>query len=284
MANEDGQNEILQSLVNAFQAAAIQPKKESPRFSGKENPLYFLLTFRLATENLTEAQKQAVFRQAMQGSAYTWYCGQRLSDDMTGIDANMEDWENRLRSAFGKTEGATLDELESRRQAEGEAPNDYVRDVIRLCSEVDPSMSEARKVRHLQRGLLPKYQRDMLIMDPKDASEFQAKLLKLATTAPPSATDTPDRALLSSLLAHLVQKDSSVAPVLATTATTATASGSDDILTQVLKRLEAMESHLRPRRGNKKNVTCFACNQKGHYRNECPRPSAPPSENENARS
>ena len=32
--------EVLQAFVNAFEAVAIQPKKETPRFSGKENPLY----------------------------------------------------------------------------------------------------------------------------------------------------------------------------------------------------------------------------------------------------
>lgn len=283
---------MMQAFMDAFEAVAIRPKKETPRFTGKENPNYFILSFRLATEGLEDAQRHAVFRQSMQGAAYSWYCGMRLSDETTGIEASIEDWEARLKAAFGKTQGATLDELEGRKQTESEAPADYVRDILRLCSEVDPSMSEAMRVRHLQRGLLTKYQREMMLMDPADTTAFQAKLVKLASSAPPAAaSDSSDRALLSTLVAHLVSKETTTAPVLAVTAAPAAKTTKvEDVLAQLVEKLASMESRINERRNNQRrtpnpNSGCFACGEKGHIARNCPvKPAEKASENSGARS
>lgn len=272
--------DIAQALVQAFDHLQVRPKQEPQKYTGKENPEYFLHSFRLATRNLPEADKKAVFRLSMTGPAYTWLCVQGLADEKRGIEASMADWEERLKSAFGRNETASLDELEGRRLGPNESAADYVRDVIRLCSEVDPSMSQAFIIRHLHRGVGERYSRDMLVMDPQTTLEFQSKLNKLMTVAPSSAST--DRALISSLLAQLVKQPP--APALVASAA---APPEADQTKQLLQRLEAIEKRLRQPRRDFSKVVCFNCNKVGHVKRQCKAPpclALPVAENENARS
>lgn len=276
--NEMG--EMINAMKSAFENMSVAPKTEIPKYNGRDNPMYFLLSFRLATENMTEAKKLAVFRQAMQGNAYVWFCGKKLADDLNDDYVTCEDWEQRLQAAFGKTEDSAQDELEARQQTETESVSEYVQDVLRLCSEVDPAMSEKKRLRYLQKGLLERYRHDMLVMDPRDTGSFQEKLFKLTTNSKSAQPfEVSDRALLNSLVAHMVQKKDT--PVLAAAATAAPAPKSmEEIMSKILEQLAELK---RPR----KPVQCWTCGQTGHPSRLCKQTGtkdAPAAENMNARS
>ena len=91
----------------------------------------------------------------MTGDAYRWHAGESLADETANRNTTCADWQVRLKKFYGKTRSLALDELEGRRMQEGEAPLNFVRDVLRLCTEVDPGMDDDTRLRHLQRSLPP---------------------------------------------------------------------------------------------------------------------------------
>ena len=278
-------NQLVGAIKSAFDS--IGPKVDIPKYNGRENPMYFILSFQLATERLPESQKMNLFRAALTGAAHIWFCGRKLKDDMDGEEVTCAQWEQRLQANFAKTEDAAQDELEARHQTESESIADYVRDVLRLCNEVDPTMSEKKRLRHLQKGLLEKYQHDMLVMDPKDTASFQEKLFKLSTHRPSSAREAPtsDRALLSSLIASLAaQRPAQESPALA--AASAAAPTTDAALAEILKALRGLKGQSRGPRRRQFDGRCFRCNKPGHVVRDCKQPpnGGGPAENSAARS
>lgn len=204
--NSQDQLLIVEALREALESASLG-KRELLKFDGSGNVDFWLLTFRKRTEGVSENKKLQLFMHAMAGPAYNWFCGQMLGDESLGITTSADEWMCRLKTFFGKTTASALDELEARVQKEGEEPLCYIRDVLRLCIEVDPTMEDQAKVRHLQRGLLPRYSKDMILMDPKDPTQFQEKLLKLVAASRTHGMDLPmNQHLIQTLVAALVDK------------------------------------------------------------------------------
>ena len=274
MANH---NDVVAVLREAFEGVAVSPRKEVPAYNGTGNIKHWLVTYRLATENKSEAAKLTILFQAMTGVAHTWFCSTRLADEASGANVTSDQWIARLTEFFGKTQDTALDELEGRRQKESEKPVEYVRDVLRLCAEVDPSMTDATKLRHLHRGLLHKYAKDMLLMDPKDPAMFQAKLVKL-DSASPSQGEPSDKALFSSLLAHLIERKTE-APALAAAAVASNTA--DESQTAMFKRMIELQEALLKRFENRKPrtgpIVCFNCKEEGHISRTCPHPRVQPA-------
>ena len=265
MADQSGLIAALKEVV-----AQTAPKRDVPSFNGSTNVKHWILIFKAATATRTEEQKISIMMQSMQGAAQSWFCATKLADDAANKTATIAEWEERLIQFFGKTQEGALDELESRRQREGEDAISYVREVLRLCADVDPAMTDATKLRHLKRGLLPRYSHDMLLMDPRDPASFQEKLVRVmaATT---SKQEEPDitRALLSSLVAMAEQKS---APAMAAQAAPAADLASITAALQQLTTVLTSQAGLPPQPQAPRQIICFNCRQPGHMNNYCPEP------------
>ncbi|GFS52844.1 transposon Ty3-I Gag-Pol polyprotein [Trichonephila inaurata madagascariensis] len=64
--------------------------------------------------------------------------------------------ENGLKAAFEDTQTyvrQARDRLKSRAQQPGECIQSYIRDVLELCKQAEPNMSEEDKVSHLMKGV-----------------------------------------------------------------------------------------------------------------------------------
>lgn len=180
--------DVVAALRDALEGLSTGASLRVPPFDGTGNVRHWQLRFRLAMENKSEDVKLARFIGAMGGQASEWFCARLLADEATGAVAAIDDWQQRLAETFRMSQDMVLDELDGRRQGQDEAAINYIRDVIRLCGEVDPRMTSANKLRHLHKGLLPLYAKDMMLMDPTDIFTFQAKLLKLEARGTRTAT------------------------------------------------------------------------------------------------
>lgn len=212
-----------------------------------------------------------IFRQAMKGDAFAWFSNESLADESADRNVSCAEWQRRLKAFYGKSHESVLDELENRRQREDEAAIDFIREMQRLCTQADPSMSDKARLRHLQRGLLPKFRKDMVLMNPDSTAAFGNCLLKLEST---HRDEDDSRALLSSLLADASKPTAQ--PVLLA----AGSSGDDDLkrmMADLLKQMKEMTAG-RARRPLK-DLTCFNCNEKGHVRAKCPKPQREGNDN-----
>jgi len=70
--------------------------------------------------------------------------------------------------------------LEERRQRIDESVESYYYSVLNLCNEVDATMTEARRVRYLIRGLRPQYLENILPLDPQLVTEVLQHMRKVA--------------------------------------------------------------------------------------------------------
>ncbi|GFY44271.1 CCHC-type domain-containing protein [Trichonephila inaurata madagascariensis] len=86
----------------------------------------------------------------LDGTARKWY---------ENNDDSFTSWtllENELKAAFGDTQTyvrRARDRLKSRAQQPGECIQSYIQDVLELCKQAEPNMSEEDKVSHLMKGV-----------------------------------------------------------------------------------------------------------------------------------
>lgn len=266
-------------MADYFEGLARENQGMCPPFDGSGNVTHWLLSYALATDGKDEPTKLRMLIKSMKGQAYTWFCSTKMADMSAGVNATSAMWTERLKAFYGKTPGQSLDELEGRKQRENEDAVAYVRDMLRLCGEVEPGMAEATKLRHLQRGLLPRFSRDMLLMDPSDTATFQTKLVKLMSSAP--AADMSNPAFFASLVASAMKEKEApvlaaqaVAPLDAIVETMKSLQLSQQTLTQELKSLKQKQNQ--PQSGYRKarvnNGNCYNCNEPGHIAKFCPVP------------
>lgn len=262
MANEG----IAIAVREAVEAVVNGQRNEVPAYDGVGNVKHWMLFYDMATQGKNENTKLSILIRSMRGIAYNWFCSTKMQDDAAGVHATSDEWKQRLSNFFGKTPSMALDELEGRRQRESEDALAYVRDILRLCAEVDPGMADATKIRHLMRGLLPRFRHDMMLMDPVDPSSFQKKLTKLMSNGKTEEDDT-QKALFSALLTELQQKKQEAALLAAQPSSKSSAS--DDLLKQLIDRIDSLEKKMDTTR---RNVTCFNCGKQGHLSRVCPEP------------
>ena len=270
----------VETIQAALAGAVRSVVNEVPKFDGQGNADYWLFSFRKSTDGRTEAEKQKLFRQAMTGDAYTWHAGESLADETANRNPTCADWQVRLKKFYGKTRSLALDELEGRRMQEGESPLNFAQDVLRLCTEVDPGMDGDTRLRHLHRSLLPRFQKDMLLMDPKDTAAFTEKLVKLSAAGAGRrpAEDLSTRTLVSALVATLVDQRRQDATAMATACTADMDVA--EALDRLNQRLDEVELGRRRTPVNRQNVTCYNCDRKGHFQYECRTPVRQQDENQ----
>lgn len=124
-------------------------------------------------EELFDAAKQkpeerlTIVPTYLAGDAKQWY-------RVRGPFDSWSDFQRALVNAFTTSahQLKTSAQLYNRRQALSESVQTYYYDVMRLCTRLNPEMPPNERLLHLLRGLKPSLAHTIIMLNPKDCSEF----------------------------------------------------------------------------------------------------------------
>ncbi|UYV81563.1 K02A2.6-like, partial [Cordylochernes scorpioides] len=105
----------------------------------------------------------------LSGTALTWF------DNNEESIQTWKEFTSQLENVFGKKENSKLQaekKLKTRAQLKGESTEFYIQDVLCLCKEVDPQMSEEDKISHLMKGIAEELYQALLPRDVQSTEQF----------------------------------------------------------------------------------------------------------------
>jgi hypothetical protein len=155
---------------------AIMPGK----FRGgmEENVEEWIAIFdRIATaNNWNEEKKVGILGCFLEGEAYSWYATQLI---LPVPPVLWNEWREGLIRTFRHCEELKYTRLESRRMESNDTPESYYFDMVRLCHQCDPNMTNVAKIYHLERGLPTGLKRDFVLTRPGTPEEFLVILQRI---------------------------------------------------------------------------------------------------------
>ncbi|UYV75884.1 hypothetical protein LAZ67_13001669 [Cordylochernes scorpioides] len=104
----------------------------------------------------------------LSGTALKWF---------ENNEESIQTWKeftSQLENVFGKKENSKLQaekKLKTRAQLKGESTECYIQDLLCLCKEVDPQMSEEDKISHLMKGIAEELYQALLPRDVQKSTE-----------------------------------------------------------------------------------------------------------------
>ncbi|UYV79015.1 hypothetical protein LAZ67_17000651 [Cordylochernes scorpioides] len=105
----------------------------------------------------------------LSGTALKWF---------ENNEESIQTWKeftSQLENVFGKKENSKLQaekKLKTRAQLKGESTECYIQDLLCLCKEVDPQMSEEDKISHLMKGIAEELYQALLPRDVQSTEQF----------------------------------------------------------------------------------------------------------------
>ncbi|UYV79931.1 K02A2.6-like [Cordylochernes scorpioides] len=105
----------------------------------------------------------------LSGTALKWF---------ENNEESIQTWKeftSQLENVFGKKENSKLQaekKLKTRAQLKGESTECYIQDLLCLCKEVDPQMSEEDKISHLMKGIAEELYQALLPSDLQSTEQF----------------------------------------------------------------------------------------------------------------
>ncbi|UYV79653.1 hypothetical protein LAZ67_18000188 [Cordylochernes scorpioides] len=105
----------------------------------------------------------------LSGTALKWF---------ENNEESIQTWKeftSQLENVFGKKENSKLQaekKLKTRAQLKGESTECYMQDLLCLCKEVDPQMSEEDKISHLMKGIAEELYQALLPRDVQSTEQF----------------------------------------------------------------------------------------------------------------
>ncbi|UYV67858.1 TIGD4 [Cordylochernes scorpioides] len=105
----------------------------------------------------------------LSGTALKWF---------ENNEESIQTWKeftSQLENVFGKKENSKLQaekKLKTRAQLKGESTGYYIQDLLCLCKEVDPQMSEEDKISHLMKGIAEELYQALLLRDVQSTEQF----------------------------------------------------------------------------------------------------------------
>ncbi|UYV78724.1 ASPRV1 [Cordylochernes scorpioides] len=105
----------------------------------------------------------------LSGTALKWF---------ENNEESIQTWKeftSQLENVFGKKENSKLQaekKLKTRAQLKGESTECYIQDVLCLCKEVDPQMSEEDIISHLMKGIAEELYQALLPRDVQSTEQF----------------------------------------------------------------------------------------------------------------
>ncbi|UYV61857.1 hypothetical protein LAZ67_1006863 [Cordylochernes scorpioides] len=124
------------------------------------------------TETIYMTQPEGYQRQVyfyLSGTALKWF---------ENNEESIQTWKeftSQLENVFGKNENSKLQaekKLKTRAQLKGESTKCYIQDLLCLCKEVDPQMSEEDKISHLMKGIAEELYQALLPRDVQSTEQF----------------------------------------------------------------------------------------------------------------
>ncbi|UYV73960.1 hypothetical protein LAZ67_11001597 [Cordylochernes scorpioides] len=154
----------------------------------------------------------------LSGTALKWF---------ENNEESIQTWKeftSQLENVFGKKKNSKLraeKKLKTRAQLKGESTEFYIQDVLCLCKEVDPQMSEEDKISHLMKGIAEELYQALLPRDVQSTEQFitecrRVEALRCRRVTPTryerlpnvaSLRDNDDRADLSSMIRQMVREE-----------------------------------------------------------------------------
>ncbi|UYV64678.1 hypothetical protein LAZ67_3001639 [Cordylochernes scorpioides] len=114
----------------------------------------------------------------LSGTALKWF---------ENNEESIQTWKeftSQLENVFGKKENSKLQaekKLKIRAQLKGESTECYIQDVLCLCKEVDPQMSEEDKISHLMKGIAEELYQALLPRDVQSTEQFITECRRVET-------------------------------------------------------------------------------------------------------
>ncbi|UYV71409.1 hypothetical protein LAZ67_8003042, partial [Cordylochernes scorpioides] len=154
----------------------------------------------------------------LSGTALKWF---------ENNEESIQTWKeftSQLENVFGKKENSKLQaekKLKTRVQLKGESTECYIQDLLCLCKEVDPQMSEEDKISHLMKGIAEELYQALLPRDVQSTEQFitecrRVEALRCRRVTPTryerlpnvaSLCDQDDGEYMSSLIRQIVREE-----------------------------------------------------------------------------
>ncbi|UYV77207.1 K02A2.6-like [Cordylochernes scorpioides] len=198
----------------ATTSAGIAPEPSGrPRFSSE-----FVQTTHTHYNNWDETLCLTKVYFYLSGTALKWF------ENNEEIIQTWKEFTSQLENVFGKKENSKLQaekKLKTRAQLKGKSTEFYNQDVLCLCKEVDPQMSEEDKISHLMKGIAEELYQALLPRDVQSTEQFitecrRVEALRCRRVTPTryerlpnvaSLCDQDDGEDLSSLIRQIVREE-----------------------------------------------------------------------------
>ena len=122
-------------------------------FSSKTEVTEWTDIFRRATRHLSEVDKLDMFHSKITPNYFAWFS--TLEKD--GIEKTCEDWLQNLEQKFKRNPTELRDLVTSRKQLEGENPEDFIAEIRERCHRYNPLMLESEIVAFIRDNVNEKY-------------------------------------------------------------------------------------------------------------------------------
>ena len=158
---------LMQNLINSMDTG----RGRVPFFYPESQDVNdWIVAFEVITQR-KDGQRVDYLPTVLKNKALSWYASEYQNTLMV-IKEHGRNGENGLKSEFGRSSMAILNELVNRCQKDGESPQDYYQSMITLCSLANSNMTEVEKVSHLLRGLNPTIREKIVLMCPNFSQRF----------------------------------------------------------------------------------------------------------------
>lgn len=177
----------LGALLAAFQSVSIG-SRQVPTFDPAVDRINeFIVKFRASLPEASDADKQSKLAISLKGDALSWFAAELETGPAV---RTFPEWEEALKKQFSKSSQTMCAELFANKQKDNQKPAEYYHATLRLCSAVEPRMTDEMKLMHLQRGLTKTLQKKMKLMKPKTPAEFLADLQSISDVELDKKEDT----------------------------------------------------------------------------------------------
>lgn len=181
-------NTSLNSVVNDLRKAILTDFIKNPKlFRGnKDDVLKWLeeIDHLMQTAHVPECNRLDLISYSLRGDALQWYRNNRAT--LTTWSFFVQEIKKAFTSSF--CEELAFKTLESYAQSANQSVRNFYNEVIKLCKQADPSMSESTKLKNLLNKVKPSIQLEVRKKKPKTTVEFLEyakeveELLQLSST------------------------------------------------------------------------------------------------------
>ncbi|CAF4840330.1 unnamed protein product [Rotaria sp. Silwood1] len=186
--NSSTDNTSLNSVVNDLRKAILTDFIKNPKiFRGNKNDVIKWLEeidHLMQIAHVPECNRLDLISYSLRGDALQWYRNNRST--LTSWSLFVQEIKKAFTSSF--CEELAFKTLESYTQSANQSVRNFYNEVIKLCKQADPSMSESTKLKNLLNKVKPSIQLEVRKKKPKTTVEFLEyakeveELLQLSST------------------------------------------------------------------------------------------------------